>query len=173
MPSSPTTEGVDAPQLVDILDAFRRHHPDGNVETLRHAHEVAAAAHEGVLRKTGDPFITHPEMVAYMLAVYGLDEATLAAALLHDTVEDTELTLQQLEKEFGSEITQLIEGVTKLDRVRFSNREQAQAATIRKMVVAMAQDVRVLIIKLFFFLIVKIEQLCCCRLGFFLNWLFF
>jgi GTP pyrophosphokinase len=84
-----------------------------------------------------------------MLAEYGLDEPTLAAALLHDTVEDTNLTLAEISGEFGDEIARLIDGVTKLDRVRYSNREQAQAATIRKMVVAMAQDVRVLIIKLF------------------------
>jgi GTP pyrophosphokinase len=84
-----------------------------------------------------------------MLAEYGLDEPTLAAALLHDTVEDTSLTLTDLSMQFGDEIARLIDGVTKLDRVRYSNREQAQAATIRKMVVAMAQDVRVLIIKLF------------------------
>ena len=103
----------------------------------------------GQVRKTGDPYITHPLAVAHMLAGYGLDEQTLAAALLHDTVEDTNLTLSDLSMQFGDEIGRLIDGVTKLDRVRYSNREQAQAATIRKMVVAMAQDVRVLIIKLF------------------------
>ncbi|MEA1903862.1 MAG: bifunctional (p)ppGpp synthetase/guanosine-3',5'-bis(diphosphate) 3'-pyrophosphohydrolase [Actinomycetota bacterium] len=149
MPSSNTTEEIASAALVDVLDAFRAHHPDGNVETLRRAHEVAEEAHAGQVRKTGHPYITHPLMVAYMLANYGLDEQTIAAALLHDTVEDTDITLHQLEKEFGHEIAGLIDGVTKLDRVRYSNREQAQAATIRKMVVAMAQDVRVLIIKLF------------------------
>ena len=94
-------------------------------------------------------YISHPTTVALMLAEYGLDQQTIAAAFLHDTVEDTPLTLAEIDHEFGSEIAGLIDGVTKLDRVRFSNREQAQAATIRKMVVAMAQDVRVLIIKLF------------------------
>jgi GTP pyrophosphokinase len=149
MRSSATTDQGQSAKLVDVLDAFRSHHPDGDVELLRRAHDVADQAHAGQLRKTGDPYITHPLTVAYMLADYGLDEQTLAAAFLHDTVEDTDLTLDQLAVEFGDEIARLIDGVTKLDRVRYSNREQAQAATIRKMVVAMARDVRVLIIKLF------------------------
>jgi GTP pyrophosphokinase len=149
MLSSNTTEQAPSASLVDVLDAFRAHHPEGDFELLRRANDVATDAHAGQLRKTGDPFITHPLTVAFMLAQYGLDSETIAAAFLHDTVEDTDLTLAQLEKQFGEEIARLIDGVTKLDRVRYSNREQAQAATIRKMVVAMAQDVRVLIIKLF------------------------
>ncbi len=148
MPLSPTTETGQA-QFEDVAAAFLAHHPDGNIEVLREAHEVAKAAHEGQVRKTGDPYITHPVTVALMLAEYGLDEPTLAAALLHDTVEDTSLSLADISARFGDEVARLIDGVTKLDRVRYSNREQAQAATIRKMVVAMAQDVRVLIIKLF------------------------
>jgi GTP pyrophosphokinase len=148
MPSSSTTESSQA-TFDDVVSAFVAHHPDGDVDLLRRAYEVAAEAHAGQVRKTGDPYITHPLAVAQMLAGYGLDEPTLAAALLHDTVEDTNLTLNDLSMQFGDEIGRLIDGVTKLDRVRYSNREQAQAATIRKMVVAMAQDVRVLIIKLF------------------------
>ena len=148
MPSSSTTESSQA-TFEDVAEVFVAHHPDGDVELLRRAYEVAAEAHAGQVRKTGDPYITHPLAVAHMLAGYGLDEQTLAAALLHDTVEDTNLTLSDLSMQFGDEIGRLIDGVTKLDRVRYSNREQAQAATIRKMVVAMAQDVRVLIIKLF------------------------
>ena len=149
MPSSATTDQTTSATLVDVLDAFRAHYPDGDVALLRRAHDVAAAAHEGQVRKTGDPYITHPITVAYMLAQYGLDADTIAAAFLHDTVEDTPLTLEEVEKDFGADIARLIDGVTKLDRVRYSNREQAQAASIRKMVVAMARDVRVLIIKLF------------------------
>lgn len=135
--------------LADVIDAYRAHYPGGDVELLQKAHDTAARAHEGQERKTGDPYITHPIAVAHMLAVYGLDADTIAAAFLHDTVEDTPLTLAQVEQQFGKDIAQLIDGVTKLDRVRYSNREQAQAASIRKMVVAMARDVRVLIIKLF------------------------
>jgi GTP pyrophosphokinase len=148
MPSSPTTDLAEA-TFEDVVAAFMHHHPDGDRELLTRAYQVAAAAHEGQVRKTGDPFITHPVAVALMLAEYGFDEPTLAAGLLHDTVEDTSLSLTDLSMQFGDEIARLIDGVTKLDRVRYSNREQAQAATIRKMVVAMAQDVRVLIIKLF------------------------
>ena len=149
MLSSDTTEQPTTATLVDVLDAFRAHYPDGDVALLRRAHDVAAQAHAGQVRKTGDPYITHPTAVAYMLAQYGLDAGTIAAAFLHDTVEDTPLTLVEVEGQFGQEVAQLIDGVTKLDRVRYSNREQAQAANIRKMVVAMARDVRVLIIKLF------------------------
>jgi GTP diphosphokinase / guanosine-3',5'-bis(diphosphate) 3'-diphosphatase len=149
MPSFATTEEVAASTLDDVIEAFTAHYPEGDVELLRRAHDTAAGAHEGQIRKTGDPYITHPVAVAHMLAQYGLDADTIAAAFLHDTVEDTPLTLAQVEKDFGKDIAQLIDGVTKLDRVRYSNREQAQAASIRKMVVAMARDVRVLIIKLF------------------------
>lgn len=149
MPSSATTDEQRAATLADVLDAFRAHHPDGDVSLLRRAHDAADIAHQGQFRKTGDTYITHPVVVALTLAQYGLDEETVAAAFLHDTVEDTDVTLRDLESEFGAEIAQLVDGVTKLDRVRFSNPEQAQAATIRKMVVAMAADVRVLIIKLF------------------------
>ncbi|HXV71924.1 MAG TPA: bifunctional (p)ppGpp synthetase/guanosine-3',5'-bis(diphosphate) 3'-pyrophosphohydrolase [Acidimicrobiia bacterium] len=135
--------------LADVLAAFTAHYPDGDVDLVRRAHETAAKAHEGQIRKTGDPYITHPTTVAYMLAQYGLDAETIAAAFLHDTVEDTPLTIGEVAQTFGKDIANLIDGVTKLDRVRYSNREQQQAASIRKMVVAMARDVRVLIIKLF------------------------
>jgi guanosine-3',5'-bis(diphosphate) 3'-pyrophosphohydrolase len=149
MPSFATTETLEAAGLDDVIDAFEAHYPEGDVDLLRRAHATAAKAHEGQVRKTGDLYITHPTTVAFMLAQYGLDAETIAAAFLHDTVEDTPLTLEQVEQDFGKDIAQLIDGVTKLDRVRYSNREQQQAASIRKMVVAMARDVRVLIIKLF------------------------
>jgi guanosine-3',5'-bis(diphosphate) 3'-pyrophosphohydrolase len=149
MPSFATTEQTASATLADVLDAFRAHYPGGDVELLRRAYDTAVEAHQGQVRKTGDPYITHPVAVAHMLAQYGLDADTIAAAFLHDTIEDTPLTLAQVEQDFGKDIAQLIDGVTKLDRVRYSNREQAQAASIRKMVVAMARDVRVLIIKLF------------------------
>ncbi len=149
MPWSDTTDTFAPATLDGVITAFEAHHPEGDTDLLRHAHEVATVAHSGQVRKTGDPYISHPTTVALMLAEYGLDQQTISAAFLHDTVEDTPLSLAEIDHEFGSEIAGLIDGVTKLDRVRFSNREQAQAATIRKMVVAMAQDVRVLIIKLF------------------------
>lgn len=149
MPSSNTTELEQSAELDDVLLAFRAHYPDGDTDVLTRAHAMAAKAHEGQIRKTGDAYITHPTTVAFMLAQYGLDVDTITAAFLHDTVEDTPLTLDEVERKFGKDVASLIDGVTKLDRVRYSNREQAQAASIRKMVVAMARDVRVLIIKLF------------------------
>ncbi len=100
------------------------------------------------MRQTGDPYITHPIAVTEILAEYGLDAETLCAALLHDTVEDTDLTLEQVAEQFGGHVAELIDGVTKLDLIKFGSREEAQAATIRKLVVALAKDVRVLLIKL-------------------------
>ena len=131
-----------------MLDRFRRHHPHDSDTLIHRAYHVAVRAHEGQFRKTGEPYVTHPLAVAAMLAEYGLDADTVAAALLHDTVEDTGTTLAEVEREFGKTVAFLIDGVTKLDRVRYSTKEDQQAATIRKMVVAMARDVRVLLIKL-------------------------
>lgn len=159
MPSSNTTD-PDAIEsgLSSIIDAHRRHFSDvsgggpsasaAGSELIQSAFDMARAAHEGQVRKSGDPYITHPVAVTQILADYGLDARTLAAALLHDTVEDTEVTLHQVEAKFGPEVARLIDGVTKLDRIQYSSPQEAQAATIRKMVVAMAQDVRVLLIKL-------------------------
>lgn len=146
MPSSPTTDPVD--ELGRIISVFLEHHPDGDVALLERAFAVAQRAHAGQRRKSGEDYIHHPLAVTAILAEYGLDADTLAAALLHDTVEDTDVTLDQIVAEFGQDIAYLIDGVTKLDRLEYGSREQAQAATIRKMVVAMAEDVRVLLIKL-------------------------
>lgn len=136
-------------ELNPILSAMRRYFPEGDEAVVIHAYDVAQRMHTGQFRLSGDPFITHPIAVALILAEYGLDPETLAAALLHDTVEDTDLTLQEVEDWFGPTVVRLTDGVTKLDRVKFDlSREDAEAASIRKMVVSMAQDVRVLIIKL-------------------------
>ncbi len=135
-------------ELGPVLDRYRRHHPHASDKLIHGAYQVAVLAHEGQFRKTGEPYITHPLAVAAMLAEYGLDADTVAAALLHDTVEDTGTTLEDVERDFGKTVAFLIDGVTKLDRVRYSTKEDQQAATIRKMVIAMARDVRVLLIKL-------------------------
>jgi GTP pyrophosphokinase len=135
-------------ELAPILAAFRSHYPTAPDRTIHQAYALGQRMHLGQFRKTGEPYITHPLAVAQILADYGLDGDTLGAALLHDTVEDTDVTLEEVEAEFGPEVARMIDGVTKLDRIRFGTREEAQAATIRKMVVAMAQDVRVLLIKL-------------------------
>ena len=134
--------------LDDIIAIVLKHDPEADIDLLWRAYRAAAEAHAGQMRQTGDPYIVHPLAVAEILAGYGLDCRTLAAALLHDTVEDTDLTLERLRKEFGDEVAMLIDGVTKLDKIKFSSREEASAATIRKMAVAMAKDMRVLLIKL-------------------------
>ncbi len=138
-----------AAELTPILDSVQGHFPDADLDLIVRAYDVAHQSHDGQFRLTGDPFITHPLAVAQILADYGLDADTIAAALLHDTVEDTDITLDDVEKAFGPDVARITDGVTKLDRIEFDmSREEAQAGTIRKMVVAMAQDVRVLIIKL-------------------------
>ncbi|NOY56270.1 MAG: bifunctional (p)ppGpp synthetase/guanosine-3',5'-bis(diphosphate) 3'-pyrophosphohydrolase [Actinobacteria bacterium] len=141
--TDPTDEAMDR-----ILSAYAAHHPNGDAEAIRRAYELGRRQHEGQIRQTGDPYITHPVAVTEILAGYGLDTETLCAALLHDTVEDTDLTVEEVREQFGEEVASLIDGVTKLDRIKFGSREEAQAATIRKMVIALARDVRVLLIKL-------------------------
>ena len=136
-------------ELAPILGAMRRHFPVADEELVMRAYDIAQRTHAGQFRLSGDPFITHPIAVAQVLASYGLDAESIAAALLHDTVEDTDFTLEDADREFGPTVARIIDGVTKLDRVKFDlSREEAQAETVRKMMVAMAQDVRVLIIKL-------------------------
>jgi GTP pyrophosphokinase len=134
--------------LEPVIAAYLLHHPGASAEPLRHADRVAEEAHRGQRRKSGADYISHPRAVALILAEYGMDAETLQAALLHDVVEDTPWTIEEVRAEFGDTVAELIDGVTKLDRIKFGNREEAQAATIRKMVIAMAKDVRVLLLKL-------------------------
>ncbi len=136
-------------ELEPILAAMRGHFPDADEAIVVRAYDLAQSRHAGQFRLSGDPFITHPIAVAHILADYGLDPETIAAGLLHDTVEDTDLTIEEVERFFGKNVADITDGVTKLDGVRLDlTREEAHAATIRKMVVSMAKDVRVLIIKL-------------------------
>ena len=123
---------------------------EGRTDTtlIELAYEVARDAHRDQVRRSGDPYIAHPVGVALILADLGLDDVTLAGALLHDAVEDTSVTLADLEEQFGPDVAAIVDGVTKLDRLEFDSREAQQAATMRKMLVAMAKDVRVLLIKL-------------------------
>ncbi|SED20079.1 GTP pyrophosphokinase [Streptomyces sp. 2224.1] len=137
------------PVLEPLLRAVRGNDPKIETGTLRQierAYQVAERWHRGQKRKSGDPYITHPLAVTTILAELGMDPATLMAGLLHDTVEDTEYGLDTLRGDFGDQVALLVDGVTKLDRVKFG--EAAQAETVRKMVVAMAKDPRVLVIKL-------------------------
>ncbi|WP_137120803.1 RelA/SpoT family protein [Segeticoccus rhizosphaerae] len=132
--------------LEPMLRTVRRTHPKADLSVIERAYAVAERAHRGQLRKSGDPYITHPLAVTTILAELGMTPDTLAAALLHDTVEDTDYGLEQLTREFGQDIAGLVDGVTKLEKVKYG--DAAQAETVRKMVVAMARDIRVLVIKL-------------------------
>ncbi|WP_133849902.1 RelA/SpoT family protein [Labedaea rhizosphaerae] len=134
-------------QVLEPLAAVHRElHPNADLALLQHAYDVAEEAHRNQRRKSGDPYITHPLAVATILAELGMDTTTLVAALLHDTVEDTDYGLDNLRGDFGDEVAHLVDGVTKLDKVQLG--AAAEAETIRKMVIAMARDPRVLVIKL-------------------------
>ena len=129
-----------------LMRTVRMHHPKADLGLIERAYTVAERAHEGQKRKSGEPYITHPIAVAQILADLGIGPKTVAAALLHDTVEDTAYTLDQVRADFGDEIAMLVDGVTKLDKVKYG--DSTQAETVRKMIVAMSKDIRVLIIKL-------------------------
>ncbi|MGI8791795.1 MAG: RelA/SpoT family protein [Acidimicrobiales bacterium] len=131
-----------------LLATYRRRHPRAETRLLELAYERAEHAHTGVVRKSGEPYVTHPLAVAQILAELGMDDVTIAAALLHDVVEDTGLTVDDLAEEFGDEVAAIVDGVTKPDRIRFDSKEAQQAASMRKMLIAMAKDPRVLLIKL-------------------------
>jgi len=132
--------------LEPLIATHRASHPKADGRALQRAFDVAARWHSGQYRKSGDPYITHPLAVATILASLGMDTTTLVAALLHDTIEDTDYSLEAMRTDFGGEVALLVDGVTKLDRVKLG--DAAKAETIRKMVVAMAKDPRVLVIKL-------------------------
>ncbi len=134
------------PVLEPLLAIVRANHPKADLAPLERAYVTAERSHDGQWRKSGDPYITHPLAVTTILAELGMTVPTLCAALLHDTVEDTPYTLARLSDDFGAEVAVLVDGVTKLDKVKYG--DSAQAETIRKMVVAMSRDIRVLVIKL-------------------------
>jgi GTP pyrophosphokinase len=137
-----------AEEIAPLLAAYRVRHPKSPTAIISRAYAEAANAHAGQLRKSGESYIEHPLSVAMIVAELGLDDITIAGALLHDAVEDTLLSLDDLRHQFGPEVAAIVDGVTKLDRLRFDSKEAQQAATMRKMLVAMAKDLRVLIIKL-------------------------
>jgi guanosine-3',5'-bis(diphosphate) 3'-pyrophosphohydrolase len=131
-----------------LAKSVRTYNAKADTKQLQRAYALAEASHEGQKRLSGEDFVEHPLAVANILADLRLDTTTLVAALLHDTVEDTEVSLDQLEEEFGPEVTRIVDGLTKLDALTFRSREQEQAENVRKMIVAMAGDIRVLLIKL-------------------------
>ncbi|MCW2723256.1 MAG: (p)ppGpp synthetase SpoT/RelA [Frankiales bacterium] len=141
-----TKPGALPPVLEPLARTIRTAHPKADLRVVQRAYETAEQAHGEQKRRSGDPYITHPLAVATILAELGMDTTTLAAALLHDTVEDTPYTLEDVHRDFGEDVAHLVDGVTKLDKIKYG--ESAEAETIRKMVIAMARDPRVLVIKL-------------------------
>jgi len=132
--------------IAPLLATLVEHHPLAKIADVERAFTVAETAHAGQMRKSGDEYITHPVAVAEILAELGLNSETIIAALLHDTVEDTQYSLTQMKQDFGAEVSNLVDGVTKLDKLTYG--PTAEAETVRKMVVAMSRDIRVLVIKL-------------------------
>src|SRR5438309_3766203 len=135
--------GVDA-----LIRAIKSYNPKADLKQLQRAFAFAETSHRGQKRASGEDFIEHPLGVANILADLGMDTTTLVAALLHDVVEDTDLSIEQIEGEFGEQVAQIVDGLTKLDKITFRSREAEQAENVRKMMVAMARDIRVLLIKL-------------------------
>jgi guanosine-3',5'-bis(diphosphate) 3'-pyrophosphohydrolase len=135
-------------KLADLVERIRGYHPAADVEIVSRAYDYSVRAHEGQKRKSGDPYFIHPAAVAGIITELRLDTASICAGLLHDVVEDTLATLDDIEREFGSEVAFLVDGVTKLSKINFASKEDRQAENFRKMVVAMARDIRVLLVKL-------------------------
>jgi GTP pyrophosphokinase len=133
-------------ELQAVIRSLRANHPKADVALVEKAFSIAEQAHSDQLRKSGEAYISHPVAVAQILADLGIGATTIAAALLHDTVEDTPYSIEKLRSDFGNEVSMLVDGVTKLDKIKFG--DSAQAETVRKMVVAMSKDIRVLVIKL-------------------------
>ncbi|MCC6038520.1 MAG: bifunctional (p)ppGpp synthetase/guanosine-3',5'-bis(diphosphate) 3'-pyrophosphohydrolase [Armatimonadetes bacterium] len=138
----------DGDPLTILLERVKRIRPTADLELIEHAYHFADWAHSGQTRLSGEPYITHPWNVALIVADMGLDDPSIAAALLHDVVEDTEVEMATIVQEFGEEVARLVEGVTKLRRLQFHTFRQEQVENLRKVLVAMAQDVRVILIKL-------------------------
>ena len=137
------TTGMD-----EVIQKASSYLQEQDLELIRRAYALSEQAHRGQVRKSGVPYIMHPIAVAGILVNLHMDAVTIAAGLLHDVVEDTEITLDSLREQFGSEVALLVDGVTKLDKIKYKSKEEQLAENHRKMLVAMAQDIRVIMIKL-------------------------
>ena len=135
-------------RIQEILDRVAAHNQEANLELIQRAYVFAASAHAGQTRLSGEPYLSHPLAVACTLAEMGFDEPTVAAGLLHDTVEDTGTTIEEIDERFGEDVADIVDGVTKISMIPFDNKEEAQAENIRKMILAMSHDMRVLMVKL-------------------------
>ncbi len=140
--------GVLTAKFRDLLATIRRNRPSDDPEIIRKAWEFCLLHHEGQLRASGEPYVLHPLEVAQVLAEMKLDSTAIAAGLLHDAVEDTPVTTEDITRQFGEQVAHIVEGVTKIDKIQFANREDRQAENVRKMLLAMVSDVRVVLIKL-------------------------
>ena len=133
----------------ELIRSIRKYHPSTDISMIKKAYQIASKAHEGQKRKSGEPYIIHPLCVAIILADLELDKETIVAGLLHDVVEDTVMTTEDLTREFGSEVALLVDGVTKLGQLNYSaDKVEVQAENLRKMFLAMAKDIRVILVKL-------------------------
>ena len=148
LPLPPLPDEAAVPDYVQALERAADYLPEAQRAQLRHAWAVGASAHAGQMRKSGEPYITHPVAVAGVLAEQGLDIETLVAAILHDTIEDTPLSRTDIASQFGETVAELVDGVTKLDKLHFADRQEAAAESFRKMLLAMSRDLRVILIKL-------------------------
>ena len=135
-------------RLDDVMSELRAHHPEADLDLVRKAYIFSAQAHQGQIRTNGEPYLTHPLEVAYIVSQLRLDTASVCAGLLHDTVEDTDATVEDIQSAFGDDVAFLVSGLTKLEKINFNSREQAQAENFRKMLVAMSRDLRVVLVKL-------------------------
>ena len=132
----------------DLLKIARENRPNDDLDIVRRAYEFSLENHSGQTRATGEPYLVHPLEVAIILAEMRLDTISIAAGLLHDSVEDTSVTTEQIQEKFGEQVAHIVEGVTKISRIDFASREEAQAENVRKMMLAMVDDIRVVLIKL-------------------------
>src|SRR5881296_713136 len=134
-------------RLEEILDHVEKHHPGDNLDLIRRAYIFSAKEHKGQVRASGEPYLTHPLEVANVLAEMKMDAVTVSVGLLHDVVEDTLTTIEKIEELFGAEVAHIVDGVTKISQIPFTSKEEKQAENFRKMLLAMTDDIRVIMVK--------------------------
>src|SRR5256886_1323739 len=134
-------------RLEEILDKVEKHHPGDKLDLIRRAYIFSAKEHKGQVRASGEPYLTHPLEVANLLAEMKMDAVTVGVGLLHDVVEDTLTTLEKIEELFGAEVAHIVDGVTKISQIQFTSKEEKQAENFRKMLLAMTDDIRVIMVK--------------------------
>src|SRR5271157_1178326 len=132
----------------DIVEEILKYNPEADVDLLERAYILSAQVHKGTVRLSGEPYLVHPLEVAYMLTKMNLDVPSVVSGLLHDTVEDSYLTKEEIKEFFGTEVAELVDGVTKISRIEEQSSEESRAETLRKMILAMSKDIRVILIKL-------------------------